>query len=696
MAAGSRPARKAPIRKGFVLAVLLSACLGPADLETLDTFTVLPADNIWNAPVDTLPLDPQSAAYVASIGTNAIVHADFGSGFWDGGPIGIPFVPVPGNQPAVAIHYTAYGDESDPGPFPIPPGAPVEGGEASDGDRHVLVVDRDNWILYELYRAFPQPDGSWNADSGARYDLRSNALRPAGWTSADAAGLPIYPGLVRYDEVASGEITHAIRFTAPRTRRAFVWPARHFASSSDDAARPPMGQRFRLKASVDLSGYSAPVQVILRAMKKYGIILADNGASWYISGAPDERWDNTMLHELDAVRGSDFEAVDCSGLMVDPDSGRVGPAPLIRLSRQTLNFGAAGTGVTAAQSVIVSNSGGGTLNWSAASNRTWLGVTPATGTGTSVIRISVNPAGLAAGLTAGGYAGTITVTDANAVNSPRTITVNLSVYAEGTSALPFGEFATPVHGTAGITGAIPVTGWVLDDVETTKVEIWRDASAGETPGLWFVGDAVFVDGARPDVEADYPGYPLNYRAGWGYMLLTNFLPAQGNGTYNIHAYATDKEGSQVHLGTKTIGCDNANAVKPFGTIDTPAQGGDASGGAYVSFGWVLTPQPKTMPKDGSTIDVYVDSVKVGNLAAAPNVYDQYRADVATAFPGLNNSDGPVGACYLDTTGLANGVHTIYWIARDDAGAADGIGSRYFNVVNAGSPPGAGRNSKTAE
>ncbi|HEX7502933.1 MAG TPA: hypothetical protein VF451_05900, partial [Acidobacteriota bacterium] len=295
----------------------------------LGSCPLLPADNIWNARVDTLPLDANSGDYVNAIGTGAIVHADFGSGTWDGGPIGIPFVSVPGSQTPVTIHYTAYGSESDPGPFPVPADAPVEGGSDGDGDRHVLVADRDNCMLYELYRAFPQGDGSWNAESGARYDLRSNALRPAGWTSADAAGLPIFPGLVRYDEVAAGEIAHAIRFTAPETRQAYVWPARHHASSSSDPSLPPMGQRFRLKAGVDISGYSVPVQAILAAMKKYGIILADNGAAWYISGAPDERWDNDMLHELDQVRGSDFEAVDCSGLMVDPDSGQAGtPAAL--------------------------------------------------------------------------------------------------------------------------------------------------------------------------------------------------------------------------------------------------------------------------------------------------------------------------------------------------------------------------------
>ena len=247
---------------------------------------------------------------------------------------------------------------------------------------------------------------------------------------------------------------------------------------------------------------------------------------------------------------------------------------------------------------------------------------------------------------------------------------------------PFGRFETPVNGST-VRSSVPVTGWTLDDVEVKKVEIWRDPVTGETPGLWFIGDAVFVKGARPDIETGYPGYPFKDRAGWGYMLLTNFLPAQGNGTFKLYAYATDKEGNRVLLGTKTIICDNAHAVKPFGAIDTPAQGGDASGNPFVNFGWVLTPLPKTVPKNGSTIEVYVDGAKVGNLATAPNVYNQYRVDVATAFPGLKNSGGPVGAFYLDTTKYANGVHTIHWIATDDAGAADGIGSRYFNIINTG-------------
>ena len=283
---------------------------------------VFPADNIWNVPVDALPLDGNSSAYVATIGADDYVHADFGSGTWDGGPIGIPYVDAPSTQPKVPVTFY-YADESDPGPYPIPPDAPIEGGADSTGDRHVLVLERDNCILYELYDAWPQDGGSsWTAGSGAIFDLNSHALRPDGWTSADAAGLPILPGLVRYDEVAAGEIRHAIRFTAPQTRDAHIWPARHDASYLTEMQYPPMGQRFRLKSTFDISGFSPEVQVILQALKTYGMILADNGAAWYISGVPDERWDNDALHELHAVRGSDFEAVDVSSLMVDPDLGR--------------------------------------------------------------------------------------------------------------------------------------------------------------------------------------------------------------------------------------------------------------------------------------------------------------------------------------------------------------------------------------
>jgi len=307
----------------FILSISLLAFANSASASpSIAGCPVFVDNNVWNAPVDTLPVDPNSQNYIATIGSGKGLHADFGSGTWDGGPIGIPYTIVNGSQAKVSVTFD-YSDESDPGPYPVPPDALIEGGPQSTGDRHVLVIDKDRCILYELYAAYPQANGTWQAGSGAIFDLRSHALRPATWTSADAAGLPILPGLVRYDEVASGEIKHALRFTVPQTRRAFIWPARHYASSLTGQQYPPMGQRFRLKANFDISGFSGDAQVILRALKKYGMILADNGSSWFISGAPDPRWNNDLLHELNRVPGSAFEAIDESSMMISPDSGQV-------------------------------------------------------------------------------------------------------------------------------------------------------------------------------------------------------------------------------------------------------------------------------------------------------------------------------------------------------------------------------------
>ncbi len=278
-----------------------------------------PADSFWHADVSTLPVHAQSSTWVTSVGTTAGLKADFGSGTWNGGPIGIPYTTVAGTQARVPVSFD-YADESDPGPYPIPPNAPIEGGSASSGDRHVLVVDRDACRLWEMYSAYPQNGGtSWTAGSGATWDLRSNAMRPLGWTSGDAAGLPILPGLVRYDEVAAGDIDHVIRFTAPRTAGAYVWPASHKAQTGG-ASDPPMGAFFRLKASFDISGFSAQNQVILRALKKHGMVLADNGSSWFMSGAPDPGWNDDDLNRLRSVPGSAFEAVDVSSLKVSSTS----------------------------------------------------------------------------------------------------------------------------------------------------------------------------------------------------------------------------------------------------------------------------------------------------------------------------------------------------------------------------------------
>lgn len=278
---------------------------------------LFPGDNPWNEDISARPVDPNSANLIASIGLNTGLHPDFGT-VWAGAPNGIPYVVVSGTQPKVAINFTAYGDESDPGPYPVPPDAPIEGGPNGTGDRHVIVIDRDNWKLYELFYTFPVSGGaSWRAAGGAVFDLNSNALRPAGWTSADAAGLPIFPGLVRYDEVfEQQEITHALRFTAQSTRRAYVYPARHFASSNTNPNLPPMGMRVRLKASFDITRFSPAMQVILKALKKYGMMLADNGSNWYISGAPDPRWNDEELNTLKAIKGSDFEVVQM-GTIID-------------------------------------------------------------------------------------------------------------------------------------------------------------------------------------------------------------------------------------------------------------------------------------------------------------------------------------------------------------------------------------------
>lgn len=339
--------------------------------------------------------------------------------------------------------------------------------------------------------------------------------------------------------------------------------------------------------------------------------------------------------------------------------------PGIALDQSVLYFTAIISGPqTGSQEVWVNNSGGGTLNWSASDNASWLTCSPASGTNSGVVIISVNSTGLAAG----SYSGTITFSAAGVTNPP-TVTVNLTVKNASQDQPPFGEFATPISGST-VYGSIPVTGWVLDDVEVMSVKIYN--------GTNYFGDAVFVKGTRPDVEQAYPGYPKNYRAGWGYMLLTNFLPNQGNGTYIIHAKAVDTGGKVFTLGSKTIKADNDNAVKPFGAIDTPTQGGIASGASFINWGWALTPQPKMIPTDGSTINVYVDGVNLGHPT-----YNKYRSDIATLLPGYANSNGAVGLFYLDTTAYENGVHTIQWTATDNQGVTDGIGSRYFTIQNTG-------------
>jgi hypothetical protein len=293
-----------------VVALLSALAAAPAEAAPrIGGCPVFPKSSPWNQRVDRLPVAGNSDAIVRSIGAGDTMHADFGSGLWDGGPIGIPFVTVGKGQPRVHVGFD-YADESDRGPYPLPANVPIEGGRNSDGDRHVIVVDRSRCRLYELFAAYPRAGGArWSAGSGAIWNLRSNHLRPRGWTSADAAGLPILPGLARYGEVKRGHIDHALRFTADRTRNAFVFPARHAASSLTDPNLPAMGQRLRLKRGYDISRFPRQARIVLRALKRYGMILADNGSSWYVSGAPDPRWSNDQLHTLGRVPGSAFEVV---------------------------------------------------------------------------------------------------------------------------------------------------------------------------------------------------------------------------------------------------------------------------------------------------------------------------------------------------------------------------------------------------
>jgi hypothetical protein len=276
--------------------------------------TIFPTNNPWNRRVDRLPVHPRSDDIVASIGLDEGLHPDFGSGRWQGAPIGIPFTTVPNRQKKVPVRF-GYASESDPGPYPIPPDAPIEGGRSSTGDRHVIVVDRGSCRLYELFDAHRKDAGKrWVAGSGATWDMKSNRLRPKGWTSADAAGLPILAGLARYIEVRNGTIDHALRFTVSRTRRAFVYPARHFASALTSRKLPAMGQRLRLKQGYAISGFPRQARIVLRALKRYGMIVADNGSDWYISGAPSPRWNNDALHQLGRVEGRHFEVVQTQSL----------------------------------------------------------------------------------------------------------------------------------------------------------------------------------------------------------------------------------------------------------------------------------------------------------------------------------------------------------------------------------------------
>jgi hypothetical protein len=418
--------------------------------------------------------------------------------------------------------------------------------------------------------------------------------------------------------------------------------------------------KFTLK---EASGYGGTVSKVLCSQRDIGKVTTYNSSS--SATLKNNKWHKWWV-ELNFNDGS--EPKGAGGYFKTNESGGGDPTgtPRIGLNRTTFNFGAIASGPTSdSDALFVNNIGKGTLRWTATGNASWLNISPKSGTNSGTINISVNSNGLAVGT----HKGEITISDPNASNSPKTVSVKLKVHKRGRTGSPFGDFSTP-NNSSKVRSSVPVTGWALDDVGIASVKIYN--------GNNYIGDAVFVDGARPDIEQAYPGYPMNSKSGWGYLMLTNFLPKGGNGRYVIYARATDKEGNTVTLGSKTIYCDNTNAYKPFGAIDTPTQGGSASGKGFTNWGWVLTPQPNYIPTNGTTIKVYVDGVNIGHP-----VYNIYRSDIANLFPGYANSYGAIGYYTLDTTVYKNGVHTIQWVATDNAGNRDGIGSRYFTIQNRG-------------
>lgn len=395
----------------------------------------------------------------------------------------------------------------------------------------------------------------------------------------------------------------------------------------------------------------------------------DGSYSWTLPAGVNSS--QCIVRVKDAADGIPSDISDAVFSIV---SGGIGT---LALNRSSLFYASSSGVATTPPQEILLNVSGGVPVWSAQTNQTWLTVSPTSGAGAGLLSVAVNPSGLAAGQ----YYGTMTVSSANASNSPRTVSIVLIVRNAFDDRPPFGEFSTPIDGVTGVSGSLPVTGWVLDDVGVQSVKIYRSSPQGDV----FIGDGVFTPDARPDVEEAYPSYPQSYRGGWGYMLLTNTLPGGGNGVFTLKAVAADLAGKTKVLGTARITCANAAAAKPFGALESPSQGGTVTGNKYYNWGWALTPQPAAIPVNGSSITVYVDGKALGHP-----VYNLFRQDVAALFPGYANSNGAFGYYILDTTKYSNGMHAIQWVVSDDRGRQDGVGSRYFHVFN----PTAGSNGSS--
>lgn len=627
---------------------------------------IFPANNIWNQPIDTLPVRSDSATLINTIGPSRGLHPDFGAGLWEGGPMGIPFITVPGSQTKYPVSFD-YPAESDPGPYAIPLNAPIEGGSNSTGDRHAIALDTTNCILYELYYAFPG-GGSWTAGSGAIFDLKSNALRPNEWTSADAAGLPIMPGLITYDEILAGEIKHVIRFTVPQTRRETVWPARHVASNLTGAQYPRMGERFRLKASFDVSPFPPEVQIILRAMKKYGLIVSDNGSAWYVQGAPDDRWNNDNLARLGAVTGSNFEAVDATSLMVDPNSGATNRSSVV--TEPMMSVDSPQSGSTVSQPFVM---GGWAIDRAAAStsgiDAVHVYVQPAGGSPTF---LGVAQYGVARGDVGSAYGARFTNSGFNiAVNGLAPGTYTLTAYAHSTVTNSFNNSKSVSITVAGVvsrpmlnvdapgngatvTQPFVVGGWALDRGATSgsgvsAVHVYAYPNPGSGAAPIFLGAASY-GGSRGDVASIFGAPYMNS----GYNLTVSGLSP---GRYRIALYALSTVTGTFNSSAGVDITVAGQTTNPAMSIDGPP-GGSHQRSSFVLGGWAVD----LGASSGTGIDsVHVWAYPVGGAPFFIGVatYGGVRSDIG-GYYGSRFTNSGYG---IVVPALPNGTYDLVVFAR---------------------------------
>ena len=555
--------------------------------------------------------------------------------------------------------------QNAPGSFYIVAQAGSMPGGVYTGTLNITSTSPDLTMTLGIDVTFTVLDGRVAIDTPANGATVSNGFSVAGWA-------------VDLSSASGTGVNSVLAYAYPTGGGAGIY----LGSAAYGAARPDVGSTFGSRFTN--SGYSMTVANLTPGASYRLVVFARSTVTNTYSVNSSVNITVSSNSQPAGPTPTDPNSPPLPDPSTPPPGGTPGPGPTpnpntrVAVNRSALTFGATNNGAirTGAQTVTVSFTNGAST-WSVASDQGWLNVSPANGSGSGSFSVTVNNDTYPPGST---RSATLTITAHGVANSPLTVPVVLHPYAGTTS--PVGLVDTPTDNVTGVTGSIPVTGWSVDDLGVSQVTLWRDPLPGEPAssvnGKVFIGNAVPVDGARPDVDASYTA-PYDYQAGWGYLLLTNMLPNQGNGTFRLHVYATDVEGNTVLLGSRTITCDNAHATKPFGSIDTPDQGGTVSGTGYINFGWALTPQPNHIPTNGSTITVYIDGVPIGHPT-----YNQPRSDIATLFPGYANTNGAVGYLQFNSTQLANGVHTIAWGVTDSAGNAEGIGSRYFTVLNSSS------------